>query len=362
MSMSFSLVSRLILSRFSSRGWMYSIRVLFFYVRLLVVYSTPQKIINAAGCKIQKWMRRDMVWGMPYRYTIDPLNICNLHCPLCPTGLGILGREKGKMSLDNFKALIDQIASYAYIVEMYNWGEPFLHGDIFDMIHYAHSRKMAVRLSTNLNRFNQEMAIETIKSGLDAINISVDGVTQETYERYRRGGKLSKVIDNIKTLVEEKENAKSHTPFITLRMLVNRYNEHEISRMRELAKILKVDAFSIGTTFVDTTNGDQVKEWLPLSEAYSSYDYSSDQPENVWHCADLWESVTINWDGGLAPCCWLHQKGHDFENAFDHPIKIIWNGDAYQSSRRVFAFRGPKEGTISTICTRCKGKPLYLKD
>jgi len=28
-------------------------------------------------------------------------------------------------------------------------------------------------------------------------------------------------------------------------------------------------------------------------------------------------------------------KRHDFENAFDHPIKIIWNGDAYQSSRRV---------------------------
>ena len=59
---------------------------------------------------------------------------------------------------------------------------------------------------------------------------------------------------------------------------------------------------------------------------------------------------------------WLHEKGHDYENVYDRPLKEIWNGEAYVSSRRVFAFGGPKDGPVETICTVCKGRPLYLKD
>jgi MoaA/NifB/PqqE/SkfB family radical SAM enzyme len=354
--------SRVVTARSLTRGAHYSLRLATYHIRLFIQHITPLKLVNMLGAKAQKWLKRDRVWGMPYRYVIDPLNICNLRCPLCPTGLGILARERGRMSLENFKALIDQIIPYAYLVELYNLGEPFLHPQIFEMIAYASSKRIALRLSTNLNRFNREMAEKTVASGLDAMIVSVDGATQEIYEKYRRGGNLERVLSNIRLLVEEKRKAGSRTPFITLRMLVNRYNEGEINALREIASELDVDAFTIGTLFVDTTDRGQVEEWLPRREELSFYDYSAEKLENVWHCADLWESVTINWDGGLAPCCWLHQKKHDYENAFDRPLKAIWNGDAYVSSRRVFAFGGSKPGPVTTICTVCKGRPLFLKD
>jgi MoaA/NifB/PqqE/SkfB family radical SAM enzyme len=320
------------------------------------------KVVNVVAAKAQKWLKREKVWGMPYRYTIDPLNVCNLRCPLCPTGLGTLGRERGKMTPEQFYGLIDQVAPYAYSVEMYNWGEPFLHPQIFEMIKYASSKRIAVRLSSNMNRFSPEMAMKAVQSGLDAVLVSVDGATQEVYEKYRRGGNLERVLENVRMLVDAKKKAGSRTPFITLRMLVNKYNEDQIESMRQIADDLDVDAFTLGTTFVDTTDPKQIEEWLPKDEALSYYDYSSEKLENVWHCADLWESVTINWDGGLAPCCWLHEKGHDYENVYDRPLKEIWNGEAYVSSRRVFAFGGPKDGPVETICTVCKGRPLYLKD
>jgi MoaA/NifB/PqqE/SkfB family radical SAM enzyme len=72
--------------------------------------------------------------------------------------------------------------------------------------------------------------------------------------------------------------------------------------------------------------------------------------------------MTINWDGGVAPCCWLQDEKNDFCNAFEQPIRDIWNSDAYISSRRVFALGDVKAGPISTICTRCKGHPQYLMD
>lgn len=359
--MQIGLQIRLLSVRTRHRGLRYSWRHSASYLSLFLEHTTPRKLANALLAKVQKWLRRDRVRGMPYRYTIDPLNVCNLRCALCPTGLGTLKRERGKISFEDYKRLVDQIAPHAYLVELYNWGEPFLHPQIFDMIEYASSRKIAVRLSTNLNHFSEEMAIKTVRSGLDAMIVSVDGATQATYEKYRRRGRLDRVLSNLETLVAQKKKAKSRKPFITFRMLVNRYNETEIESLRHIASSLDVDAFTIGALFIDTSDPAQVKEWLPSREELSYYDYSSGALENVWHCSDLWESMTINCDGGLSPCCWLHDKKNDYEDALARPLKEIWNGPAYVSSRRVFARGGPKQGTVKTICTVCRGRPQFLK-
>jgi len=360
--MSIGFQAHLLKARNFNRGFQNSMRLSKFYVSQFLEHSTSKKIANVLAAKTQKWLKRDKVVGLPYRYTIDPLNVCNLRCPLCPTGLGTLKRDSGKMTLENYKKIIDQITPYAYLVELYNWGEPFLHPQIFEMISYASTRKISVRMSSNLNYLTQEMAQKTVEAGLDGIIVSVDGATQATYAQYRRRGNLAKVLNNIRLLIDEKRKANCKTPFITLRMLINRFNEHEIEDLRSIAEELGVDAFTTGTLFVDTTDQTQIDTWLPTTEELSYYDYSAEKLENVWHCSDLWESVTINWDGGLAPCCWLHDKNNDMDNVFENSLSDIWNGNAYISSRRVFAFGGPKEGPQQTICTTCKGRPQYLKD
>jgi MoaA/NifB/PqqE/SkfB family radical SAM enzyme len=229
------------------------------------------------------------------------------------------------------------------------------------MIRYASARRIIVKLSSNLNHFNGEMAKMTVASGLDWIVVSVDGATQQTYEKYRQGGNLERVLGNIQLLVDAKNSAGSKTPFIVLRLLVNRYNEGDIDQLREIGHSLGVDAFTIAVLLVDTTDPKTIKEWLPNNEALSYYFYSAEKMETIWHCADLWQIITINWDGGVAPCCVLHKQENDFANAFERPLKEIWNGDAYISSRRVFAIGGPKGGPCETICTVCKGRPQYLR-
>jgi MoaA/NifB/PqqE/SkfB family radical SAM enzyme len=346
-----------------NRGVRNSYRFYAHYLRQFVEHSTPRKLFNLAVTRGYKYLRLDRTGGMPYYYTIDPINVCNLRCPLCPTGLGTLARSRGKLELEKYQSLIDQIAPYAYKVSLFNWGEPFLHPDIFEIIRYTTDRRVEVIISTNLNHFNQEMAEKTVASGLDTLLVSLDGSTQEVYEKYRKHGMLDKVLENLRLLVEAKKRLKSVRPFIYTRMLVNRYNENQVEDMKTLAEQIGVDAFEVGPLFVDTEDPAQVKEWLPEQAGFSTYDYSAKEKTNKWHCIDdLWEGMVINWDGGVAPCCWLHDHKNDFENAFDRPLREIWNGKAYTSSRRVFAYGGPKAGEISTICTRCQGRPKYLKD
>lgn len=348
-------------ARTTNRGWSNTWRVIESHLRMFK-YNTPRKMYNFGLVQVQKWLRRERLWGMPYRYNIDPMNSCNLKCPLCPTGLGILGRRRGRMDLESYKALIDQIAPYAYWVELYNWGEPFLHPHIFDMIRYAKERNIFVRISSNINYFDQTMAEKTVTSGLDALILSVDGATEATYQKLRRGGQLSQVVENIKLLLDARHQANSRHPHITMRLLVHRHNESEINQVRQLAADLGVDAFTTGTLFVNTNDRTQVETWLPDNEAFSYYDYASEHLENTWNCADLWEAMIINWDGGVSPCCWIHNADHDLDNAFTKPLKAIWNGPAYISARRVFALRGPKPPIVPTVCTTCRGNPKYLDE
>lgn len=336
-----------------------------YYLSRFARNSTPVKLTNMFLAKGAKHLRQDHLVSMPYRYTIDPTNACNLRCPLCPTGLGILGRARGLMKAADFQHVVDQITPWCYLLELYNWGEPFLHPDIFEMIRYAHQRRILVRLSSNLNHFNEELARKTVEAGLDAIIVSVDGATEESYQKYRRRGKLETVLRNLQLLVDAKRASHEDHPFIVVRMLINRYNEGEVEALREKIMAIGADIFVTGDLFIDTTDAAQRQEWLPTEAENSSYNYQDcdrqEAIENVWHCADLWESMTINWDGGVAPCCWVHNQEHDFANALQQPIRDIWNGDAYVSARRVFGFGGPQTGPKEVICTTCRGRPQYLK-
>jgi MoaA/NifB/PqqE/SkfB family radical SAM enzyme len=59
--------------------------------------------------------------------------------------------KPGKMKVDQFKSLIDEVAPHTFKLMMYNWGEPFIHKGILEMIGHAHSRRIATAVSSNLN-------------------------------------------------------------------------------------------------------------------------------------------------------------------------------------------------------------------
>ena len=90
----------------------------------------------------------------------------------------------------------------------YFQGEPFLNTKFLELVKYAATKKIYTATSTNAHYLNDAVAKKTVESGLDRLIISIDGTTQETYESYRIGGKLEKVIEGTKNIIKWKKNIK----------------------------------------------------------------------------------------------------------------------------------------------------------
>jgi MoaA/NifB/PqqE/SkfB family radical SAM enzyme len=70
---------------------------------------------------------------------------------------------------------------------LYNRGEPFLHKDILSMIRYAHERRLATVISSNLTILPDGGGEAVVQSGLDDLVVSCDGLTQKPMRRIEEG-------------------------------------------------------------------------------------------------------------------------------------------------------------------------------
>lgn len=131
------------------------------------------------------------------------------------------------------------------------------------MVEYATSKGLSVRINSNLNRTTSVQARLMVESGLEELLVDLDGATQETYERYRIGGKLALVVGNVRQIVEVKRQLKSPLPLITARTLLTRHNESEVPHIKALAWNLGVDRFWTGPVYVNVNCPEDISEWVP---------------------------------------------------------------------------------------------------
>ena len=134
-------------------------------------YLTVPKLSNIVAANLSFLLKSEYVPARPYRMKIESTNICNTRCQLCPTGIGLRGRPKGKMELDRYRRLIDQVKWHLLALDLSMWGDPLIVPEIYDMVRYAHDRRIWTYLSSNLHAFKlgQGQAERLIDSGLDLL-------------------------------------------------------------------------------------------------------------------------------------------------------------------------------------------------
>ena len=170
------------------------------------------------------------------------------------------------MDFDLFTKVVDQIKSSCMWLTLYSWGEPFLNRRIHEYIEYAHNKNIATIISSNLNKpLTPKIAEQVIKSGLDVMIVSLDGVTQDVYEVYRVNGYLNHVLANLHLLDDMKRELGSKTPYIEWQFIVMKQNEHQLDEAKVLASELGVD--SLVFKKVDFPHGEddqaEAERWLP---------------------------------------------------------------------------------------------------
>lgn len=332
------------------------------YLKYFLKYATAERVKNLALLQLSKFSKHARVKGKPVIIMIEPTNICNLHCPLCPTGAGLLKRKKGHMSFDTFKKIIDEVATTAFRIRLWNWGEPLLNKDFVKMIKYAKSKNLFVNTSTNSFFLNEKIAQKLVESGLDELIVSLDGASEETYNKYRKNGSFLQVVKSLRTLREEKIKAKRKTPSVRLQFVIMKHNEHEIPKIKKLAKEVNVDALVFKTVgIMDPSMSDKIKEFIP-SEKLSRYvlkeKAKSKQKIRNW-CDIMYNEVVINWDGSVVPCCYDMHNTFTFGNILDQPFSKIWNNKKYQDFRKQIL--NNKKSIF--MCKNCPGntKEILLK-
>ena len=106
--------------------------------RRLRIYSI-RKLYNLIMGKVQFSIGSTRLYYFPAKITIESGNICNLRCPLCPSGQKDSSARKGLLSFSDFKRIIDEIGKNLLLIRLYNWGEPLLNKELTKMAEYADS-------------------------------------------------------------------------------------------------------------------------------------------------------------------------------------------------------------------------------
>ncbi len=317
---------------------------------------TGRRALNAAKIFVSyhrsKLTRKSFHNGLPISISFEPTTSCNLRCPECPSGLRSFTRETGMLDPEFFKRTMDELYKDILYLTFYFQGEPFLHPEFSEMIKYASEKKIYTATSTNAHFLNDETAKKIVESGLDRLIISIDGTTQETYEQYRIGGSLEKVLAGAKNMVAWKRTLKSKTPHLIFQFLVVRHNENQIEELHQLAKEIGVDEIAFKTAQVyDYEHGNEL---IPLNEKYSRYKKKADGTWSIKnkllnHCWKMWHSCVITWDGKIVPCCFDKDASHVMGSLQQKSFSEIWNSESYQHFRQSLL----KSRSEIEICKNC---------
>jgi radical SAM protein with 4Fe4S-binding SPASM domain len=329
------------------------------HVSKITNYGTPKKVANIMLAEWELRRQKTVLRCQPYYYIIDVCNVCNLRCPLCPTGNATVARKQAMLSLDQYKEIFDKIKEYALVVSLYNHGEPLLNPEVFSIIEHSHRSGVGTNISSNFNWPHPIDINDFVRSGLDYVTVSLDGVTQESYEQYRVRGDLAEGLDNLRRLVAAKKALNSKTPFVEWQFIVFKHNEHEMAAARKLASEIGVDLLrfvSPGMQPEDMHNPALQEKWMPDNPLYWERNPKLVEDQGYVFdrtCFYLYRSMFIYPGGGVTPCCFAHDDRQDFGNIYENSVAEIWNNQMYRSARMLFSKTAPSKDRVETICDKC---------
>lgn len=243
----------------------------------------------------------------PRKARLEASTICQLRCALCPTrmgnGLEFLGQ--GFMAQDGFRCFLEENPRIRD-VDLANAGEALLNPELPGMLRTAAELGVSTNLGggVNMNDVSDEVLDALVRYGTRRVRISIDGASEETYQKYRIGGSLRRVLANIQRLNEVKRKYNSPRPELLLQFILFGHNEHELEKMQMLARMMDMKIF-VRMNRVPDRFPIRDRERIRRIFGYSDrQEYREVKGRIYCHvlCLGLWREPQVNWDGRLLGC------------------------------------------------------------
>ncbi len=259
----------------------------------------------------QNFILRDM----PLHLDVESTSYCNLRCTFCDRQILVDRGMLGSMDFDLFKHILDQFddENKLWGVKFSYRGEPLLNPNIPEMIRYAKdSGVLDVYFNTNAMLLSEDVCRNIINAGLDRISISVDGVDKESYERVRIGADFDTVVENIETILKIRHELGSSIPKIRI----------------QTVRLPGIDENAY------------VQRWKPYADEVAMLEYT-DESRRVtgidakWACPQLWQRLTIEWDGSVFACNNDCIRGLYLGNIKERSIYDCWHDEQLMEVREL---------------------------
>jgi MoaA/NifB/PqqE/SkfB family radical SAM enzyme len=166
--------------------------------------------------------------GRPLFLSFNVTNLCNQRCPMC----AVPRSPVPELDPGRLEPIFRQFQKAGILVVELSGGEPFLRGDLFDLMALLDRLGLHCTMTTN-GTVLPEGALAKLReaNNLLQLGVSLDSLVPETYAALRGTDALATVLQTVDAL------AGAALPFpVKLNLTVNRLNYAEGQRLLEYAK------------------------------------------------------------------------------------------------------------------------------
>jgi len=305
-----------------------------------------RKLLNYSVAETARWLGLSCLPAKPYFLSLEPTDNCQLGCPFCTTRHGT--GEKHVLPYEDYEKLLRELGPWLVRAELYKGGEPFLHPRIVDMIRLAKSYGAEVDISSNLNVLPPEGAQGLVRSGLDVLVASIDGATQESYEKYRINGSLSRALENAAAIAQEKRRLGSSSPELIWQFIVFRHNQHELEKAAELARQTGFDQIMFRPGYMPDDAGVQA-QWRSTLPEFCGEKLCSEDKTCPWP----WGGVNVFSSGAVSLCYVDFTRRQDIGEA-SRLVAEMKRGEFYAQARKIIcALENGRAVAGEHPCAKC---------
>ena len=292
------------------------------------------RALNRARLLWAYLLRRTRVEALPVEYIVETTAKCNIYCPMCPRESH--PQPKEDMTDAIFDRLVSGTGGSAEHMMLIGLGEPCLDPKIFDRIERCDRHGISTLLSTNGTLLDEKMAEKMLKSKLEHITLSFDGMSKETFEYYRKGARFERVKENFVRFCRMKHERGAKVQ-VVVQMVRMEGNAHEVEEFERFwSAVPGVDAVRVKE---DETN------LMRPDAGHAAGDWK-------YPCHYLWRGpVYVKHSGDVYPCCQSYMlDGAPIGKVGESAMEEIFNS---AEMRRMRSLHVTGRGGEIDICSRC---------
>ena len=263
---------------------------------------------------------------------VEISNICNLNCSFCPGTT----RKPKRMSVEEFKAVLEKIKDYTDYIYFHLLGEPLCHPQLKEFLKIAEETHFKVIITTNgtLLEKNKDILLESNSHYKTVISL-------HSFEANDNKNFFEKYLNDCFTYAKTAENKK----IVVLRL----WNNGGKDSLND--KILKCLEDYFPKPWVEERNGTRIGDKIYIQYG-DKFDWptleSNDTKESVF-CYGLRDQIGILADGTVVPCCLDNNGTINLGNIFETDLDKIINSERAQNIYNGFSNRNACE----ELCKRC---------